>query len=313
MAIRLNDQSKVNATNSDRLQSGRRHRRATLAAVLGFCCIGSTGCSLFTSSVKVAAKDVQSWVDESMANYRDRALAEKAWIRIRSQHRDHEYRKELRRGFLAGYQAVATGGNGCTPPIAPSEYWGWKYQSPYGQAAVQAWFEGYPRGAQAAEQDGVGNWSRVQLNLRTPEVFESAIAQPAVPEEQTVLEEENQAAAIPSPSDLPPTFGDFIPAVEPTAMPKVEEAELASPPQQAFDSFVETAKASAVDSSDEPAEKPNATFTLPESVSVPAASAGVESPAGYDEWIENATGAKSEGAVEIQFDSDSGDLPFSFE
>jgi hypothetical protein len=59
---------------------------------------------------------------------------------------------------------VADGGDGCTPAFPPREYWGWKYQSHEGQARVAAWFSGFPHGARAAEEDGIGNWYQIQTS-----------------------------------------------------------------------------------------------------------------------------------------------------
>ncbi len=39
-----------------------------------------------------------------------------------------------------------------------------EYQSAEGQAKVAAWFSGYPHGARAAEEDGVGNWTQIQTS-----------------------------------------------------------------------------------------------------------------------------------------------------
>ena len=33
---------------------------------------------------------------------------------------------------------------------------------------MNAWFEGYPLGVQAAEQDGIGNWSQVRTSIAVP-------------------------------------------------------------------------------------------------------------------------------------------------
>lgn len=59
---------------------------------------------------------------------------------------------------------VADGGTGCVPTFPPREYWGWKYQSCEGQARVAAWFAGYPHGARAAEEDGIGNYYQIQTS-----------------------------------------------------------------------------------------------------------------------------------------------------
>ncbi len=67
-------------------------------------------------------------------------------------------------GFRAGYKNVASGGNGCPPPVPPRKYWGWKYQTEKGQAKVSAWYSGFPYGAIAGEQKGVGNFRDIQVS-----------------------------------------------------------------------------------------------------------------------------------------------------
>lgn len=146
----------------------RRARRAWITSCLGVLVLGSTGCGSVTRGVDMMLQDVHESIDDSMVDYRNRALAEKAWIRIRHCYSHHQYHRDFKDGFVSGYMDVAAGGNGCTPALAPSEYWGWRYQSPYGQAAINAWFEAYPLGAKAAEQDGVGYWQNIRMNLRTP-------------------------------------------------------------------------------------------------------------------------------------------------
>ncbi|MCH7990681.1 MAG: hypothetical protein IID46_16185 [Planctomycetes bacterium] len=67
-------------------------------------------------------------------------------------------------GFRAGYRDVASGGNGCPPPVPPRKYWGWKYQTEEGQAKVSAWYAGFPFGAMDAEQKGVGKFRDIQAS-----------------------------------------------------------------------------------------------------------------------------------------------------
>ena len=173
MAIRpINEQQITSADVVEKDEpsglSSRRRRRAWITGCLGVLVLGSTGCGSVTTGVDRMINDAQECLDESMVDYRNRALAEKAWIRVRHRYIHQQYHRDFKDGFISGYMGVAAGGNGCTPAIAPSQYWGWKYQSSYGQAAVNAWFEGYPFGAKAAEQDGVGNWQSIRMHLRKP-------------------------------------------------------------------------------------------------------------------------------------------------
>jgi hypothetical protein len=122
----------------------------------------STGCSAWTGA-QHAWQYNRQWND-SMMSYRQKCMATKAWHSRKHCYANQKYLKDFAQGFKAGYMDVAAGGNGCTPAFPPREYWGWKYQSSEGQARVAAWFSGYPYGAQAAEQEGVGNWTQIQTS-----------------------------------------------------------------------------------------------------------------------------------------------------
>ena len=324
-----------------------RRRYASLRLILSILplitLVSSTGCTLISSSVQVAVKDVHTWVDDSMSNYRDRTLAEKAWIRIRPEYRVHHYKSDLKKGFLAGYRAVANGGNGCTPPIAPSDYWGWKYQSPYGQAAVRAWFQGYPLGAKAADQDGVGHWSRVQLNIREPQPYQAvgeasqdlkSMLEELPQRPPTVLElnesapqtestsealtapTSEDAAAIPSSSDLPNTpLGRIEQQSGDSESGFTMTADFASPLGDTVGS-IKMAKPASDPTSDLWGDANSAVklgMTGPESVD-----GIIESPQSYDDWLrsqggDSTTDGEAQGAIEFQLHSRSDELPFTLE
>jgi hypothetical protein len=104
-------------------------------------------------------------LDEFMVSYRNRAWSARSWHNNKHKFCDRKHMKDFQAGYRQGYEDVAAGGNGCTPTICPESYWGWKYQSPEGQAKVSAWFEAYPLGARAAEEDGLGSWSEIRTML----------------------------------------------------------------------------------------------------------------------------------------------------
>ncbi|WP_153557328.1 hypothetical protein [Roseimaritima sediminicola] len=126
----------------------------------------STGCSVFQGlNQSLSSCDC---VDEFMIGYRNRALAAQAWHARKHCYNHHGHQDHFSAGFIQGYIDVADGGDGCTPAIAPRDYWGWRYQSPEGQAKVAAWFAGYPMGAKAAEEDGLGHWSQLPTMYQAP-------------------------------------------------------------------------------------------------------------------------------------------------
>jgi hypothetical protein len=142
-----------------------RKRRKLIRRIIAIACLGvlvgdTTGCTLTRGTVNALRNS--DCVDEFMVGYRNRAMAEKAWHCRKHRFGNQPYGHEYKEGFIDGYIEIAGGGLGCCPKIAPSRYWGWKYQSATGRQAVNAWFEGYPMGVQAAEQDGIGNWGRIR-------------------------------------------------------------------------------------------------------------------------------------------------------
>jgi hypothetical protein len=110
-------------------------------------------------------------VDEFMLGWRNYVWAKKAWANYRSCHRDIKYLEDFGRGYRAGYVDVASGGDGCTPIMAPRRYWSWKYQTPEGQCKVQQWFAAFALGAAQAEKDGVNSWSQIQTSVDIEEHF----------------------------------------------------------------------------------------------------------------------------------------------
>jgi hypothetical protein len=109
--------------------------------------------------------------NEFMMSYRDEAWANKSWHARKHQFCREKHLHEFCDGFRAGYASVCDGSDGCTPAFAPRKYWGWKYQSAEGQEKVAAWYAGYPHGARAAEEDGIGNWSQIQTSTNVQQRF----------------------------------------------------------------------------------------------------------------------------------------------
>ena len=180
----------------------------------------AAGCLTVALTSSIGCRGLNHWYNEfegcvsnQMVDYSNRALAEKAWIREKHHFRDRQYRQEFKDGFIQGYINVAAGGDGCTPTLAPPKYWGWAYQTPYGQAAVSAFFQGFPIGAKAAEQDGVGYWNEIPTSglsnavqpYGSEVILEESVPIP-VPELQTpesveVLSPSAASLNIESPSD----------------------------------------------------------------------------------------------------------------
>lgn len=150
-----------------RIRSSRKlWRRLVSAACVGLVVSGSGGCMVLSGLQSTLTN--HEGCNEFIIGFRNQAMAAKAWHRQKSQLPIPRHREEFKEGFIDGYLDVASGGRGCLPAIAPSKFWGWKYQSPDGQAAVNAWYQGFPYGARAAEQDGLGIWNSIQVTGLEP-------------------------------------------------------------------------------------------------------------------------------------------------
>lgn len=66
-------------------------------------------------------------------------------------------------GWRRGYFDVSTGRSGQRPVLPPKRYWAASYQCPDGAAAIDAWYQGYERGAIAAEGDGYGSFHTMPI------------------------------------------------------------------------------------------------------------------------------------------------------
>jgi hypothetical protein len=197
----LSGRSQTIRTNARRKgRFGRSLRAAALAGVAGSVLAGASGCTLLTNALKQIQR--HECLDEFMIAHRNRVFAAKAWYREQHCHKDRPFLDEFKAGFLQGYMDIAEGGNGCLPCVAPDQYWGWRYQSPDGQAAINAWFAGYPLGVKAAEQDGVGYWGHTHYG-------EHSVATTSKPKEP-------QAEA---PEKPQPTGPDGLPLMEETIVP----------------------------------------------------------------------------------------------
>ncbi len=199
---------------SRRTERTRRVRGLLVAVTMASMLAPMTGCMFISGAQRMLTR--HDGLDEFMVDYRNRAWAARAWLCRRDQFASHCYIADLEAGFRQGYEDVAAGGSGCLPAVCPRSYWGWQYQSADGQSRMNAWFEGYPLGVQAAEQDGVGNWGNVAA------AFPSQQPAPVQPAAAVPAGEQAVDAAIRS-DVLPPA--PMIPSVTEAVTP------LADPPE----------------------------------------------------------------------------------
>ncbi len=122
----------------------------------------SGGCSMF-----VGVSDYLAYNDATndiAIGWRNTVWARQSWHENKAAFVDQPYFREFGTGYRAGYHDVASGGNGCPPPLPPRHLWSWKFQTPEGQGKIAAWFAGYPHGAAAAEVDQAGEWMQIPVS-----------------------------------------------------------------------------------------------------------------------------------------------------
>jgi len=122
----------------------------------------SSGC-ISADSIKAYLQYNDSSNDFVMG-WRNTVWARQAWHARKAQFVDEPQFHAFGQGFRDGYVAVASGGNGCPPPLPPRRYWNWRYQTAEGQGQVAAWFAGYPHGARAADEEGAGLYQQIQVS-----------------------------------------------------------------------------------------------------------------------------------------------------
>lgn len=142
--------------------NGYARRSLLAAASLGTVIGGFTGCQTVHNGFEAITNN-GAWND-TVVVLRNRSMARKAWLRRKPHFCEQKYLSDFEAGFRAGYESVADGDDGCTPNFAPQEYWSWEFQSAEGQSRTAAWFSGFPHGARAAEEDGVNNWTQLQMS-----------------------------------------------------------------------------------------------------------------------------------------------------
>lgn len=130
-------------------------RAALLIALVGF----TAGCQSTYDSV-----------NDGMFSMRSRLYACAAWNDFSPNSGEVYYHGHFKQGFKDGYAAVLAGKGGCLPALPPRKYWTTHYQTPAGHEKMLTWFEGYAYGAMAADEDGIGAWSRVVAPIADPEM-----------------------------------------------------------------------------------------------------------------------------------------------
>lgn len=155
------------------------HSWKLLMASLILLLCSNSGCSIVHNAHRALSYN-DSW-NEAVVVMRNRNWSAKAWHKRKHHFCNERYADDFCAGFRQGYEDVANGSNGCTPATPPRQYWSWEHQSAEGQSQMGAWFSGYPQGARAAEEDGVGNWTQLQLSSGLQSQFQKSGMLPSGP------------------------------------------------------------------------------------------------------------------------------------
>ena len=122
---------------------------------------GALGLAAAVSLTGCCYYELRDACDECTLNIRNGCAARAAWSRCGDAYANHHHLKQFKHGFTDGYAAVAGGADGCPPSMPPRCYWSCCNTGCDGAVIVNAYFDGYARGAVAAESDGVAGAGRI--------------------------------------------------------------------------------------------------------------------------------------------------------
>jgi len=137
-------------------------RQYVLLLALAVTAATGSGCSTGTGLSSPYSAGPRDYVTN---RWRDHVWANRAYeTKIAGSMRGRMHETDYRRGFVAGYQSVSQGGDGTVPPMPPRRYWGSEYLSPEGQTKAKSWFEGFPDGVRAAQEDGIDAYRDIYVS-----------------------------------------------------------------------------------------------------------------------------------------------------
>ncbi|MGD9855159.1 MAG: hypothetical protein AB7U20_09445, partial [Planctomycetaceae bacterium] len=103
------------------------------------------------------------YVDSACFNYKCEHRAKMAWMDARDLYGSVAYPYNFGEGFRAGYKAVCTGKEGCSPPTPPRRYWSSCYLNCEGKAKALAWYDGFGHGVVAASCSGCADHCQIAV------------------------------------------------------------------------------------------------------------------------------------------------------
>ena len=169
--------------------------------------LGLTGCCYY---------ELRDNFDECCCDLRAEHAARRAWCRCEDAYDNHPQKRHFGRGFRDGYASVAAGGSTCCPTLPPRDCWGWCNDGCEGQQRVNAWFDGWARGAVAAEADGLVGCGRIVV--RRPSCPTGCnVGRPILPPGATILPMPAGAAYVEGPATPPPPAPPAVTPAGPAA------------------------------------------------------------------------------------------------
>ncbi|QDV67449.1 hypothetical protein Poly24_11490 [Rosistilla carotiformis] len=133
--------------------------RSVLAVMAILLSSSISGCANFQG----VASSCDCSVNRSLHMTRAQLMARRVWSQKHAScYANHCNTLAVRRGFIDGFVDVASGKDGCPPVFPPQNQCCLvgAFRSPENNCRDQAWFEGYPLGVIAAEQQGCHLWWR---------------------------------------------------------------------------------------------------------------------------------------------------------
>ena len=182
----------------DRMKCSRKLVSKGLLIALAVFVVAQTGCSVISTN-----PGRHRLVDDMFVRYRDVVWARRAY-NLEYGASPRPFADHFQRGYVAGYCSVCRGGEGYVPATPSKDYLGYEYQSEEGAACVNAWFEGYPAGAQAAKNRNLDKYGNIYISRLMEQAIDQTEVEPKLPSDVPVVSPANDSTSSPSPENVPP-------------------------------------------------------------------------------------------------------------
>jgi hypothetical protein len=169
-------------------------------------------------------------LDDARLEGRLRRMARSAYVASPGACNGVHHSVDYAKGFEEGYYDVASGGDGCPPPLPPKKYWSATYASPVGREHIEAWFQGFRDGAATAKVEGVAGYGLLHVSAEHRNSRPGPpMTVPRPPSPPTVLELLPKQDSLTKAEPTPPPEVPFS-TPPPLAKPTVIETSSVKPP-----------------------------------------------------------------------------------